>query len=215
MTLSNCCSSVKIEMDLSEPFDTVKVFRHGDPMWPLKLHHEKCTAKGGSALHWHYCSEKSVKLLTSADDIDIIGRTNRDVATAFSAIKRESTKMGLTVNDTKTKYMLSTSRYVLRINSRIIYIIGHYNPSVGIIDIVSHTTYVVCVNFMHKWRDLQFKVDSERQIFFEKLFLLLSEFLLEIFLFWCLLWSSQTLRPGARTLDIRVISRHTTSQSTA
>ena len=45
------------------------------------------------------------------------------------------------------------------------YIIGHYNPSVRIIDLVSHTTYVVCVNFMHKWRGLQFKVDSEQQIF--------------------------------------------------
>ena len=49
----------------------------------------------------------------------------------------------------------------------ITYIIGHYNPSVRIIDLVSHTTYVVCVNFIHKWRDLQFKVDSERQIFWE------------------------------------------------
>ena len=29
------------------------------------------------------------------------------------------------------------------------YIIGHYNPSAGIIDLVSVTTYVVCVNF-HK-----------------------------------------------------------------
>ena len=28
------------------------------------------------------------------------------------------------------------------------YIIDHYNPSVGIIDLVSHTTYVVCVNFI-------------------------------------------------------------------
>ena len=45
------------------------------------------------------------------------------------------------------------------------YIIGHYNPSVRVIDLVSHTTYVVCVNFIHKWRDLPFKVDSERQIF--------------------------------------------------
>ena len=45
------------------------------------------------------------------------------------------------------------------------YIIVHYNPSVRIIDLVSHTTYVVFVNFIHKWRDLQFKVDSERQIF--------------------------------------------------
>ena len=45
------------------------------------------------------------------------------------------------------------------------YIIGHYNPLARIIDLVSHTTYVVCVNFIHKWRGLQFKVDSERQIF--------------------------------------------------
>ena len=28
------------------------------------------------------------------------------------------------------------------------YIIGHYNPSVRIIDLVSHTTYIVCVNFI-------------------------------------------------------------------
>ena len=41
----------------------------------------------------------------------------------------------------------------------------HYNPSVRIIDLISHTTYVVCVNFTHKWRYLQFKVDSKRQIF--------------------------------------------------
>ena len=45
------------------------------------------------------------------------------------------------------------------------YIIGYYKPSVRIIDLVSHTTYVVCVNFIRKKRDLQFKVDSERQIF--------------------------------------------------
>ena len=45
------------------------------------------------------------------------------------------------------------------------YIIGHYYPSVRIIDLVSHTSDVVCVNFIHKWRDLQFKVDLEHQIF--------------------------------------------------
>ena len=58
------------------------------------------------------------------------------------------------------------------------YIIGHYNPSVRIIDLVSHTTYVVYVNFIHKWRDLLFEVDSERQTFWETFrgsFNLLSE----------------------------------------
>ena len=57
------------------------------------------------------------------------------------------------------------------------YIIGHYNSSVRIIDLVSHTTYV------HKWRDLQFKIDSERQLFWETFhgnFDLLSEFLPQI-----------------------------------
>ena len=63
------------------------------------------------------------------------------------------------------------------------YLIGHYNPSVRIIALVSHTTYVMCVNSMLKWWDLQFKVDSERQIFWETFhgnFYLLSEFLTEI-----------------------------------
>ena len=44
---------------------------------------------------------------------------------------------------------------------------GRIDPLYNVL--VSHTTYVVCVNFIHEWRDLQFKVDSERQIF-EKLF---------------------------------------------
>ena len=44
-----------------------------------------------------------------------------------------------------------------------IYIIGHSSPSVRIIDLASHITYVVCVNFLRKWRD-QFKVDLERHI---------------------------------------------------
>ena len=85
------------------------------------------------------------------------------------------------------------------------YIIGHYNPSVRIIDLVSYTTYVVCVNFRHKW---QFKADSERQIFWETFhgsFYLLSEFLPEIcweeiaeeilFVFRFVVWT------GTRTLE--------------
>ena len=37
--------------------------------------------------------------------------------------------------------------------------------------LVSHTTHIVCAYFIHEWRDLHFKVDSERQISFEKLFM--------------------------------------------
>ena len=83
--------------------------------------------------------------------------------------------------------------------------------------LASHTTHVVCVNFMREWWGLQFNVDSERQIF-EKLFhgnfYLLSEFLPEIcweevaeeifFVFRFDVW------PGTRTLAFRLISQHTT-----
>ena len=86
------------------------------------------------------------------------------------------------------------------------YIIGHCNPSVRIMDLVSHTTYVVCVNFIHKWRDLLFKVDSERQTWetFHGNFIYSLKFLPEIcweeiaveilFVFRFDLW------PGTRTL---------------
>ena len=60
----------------------------------------------------------------------------------------------------------------------LIHIICHYNPSVRIMN-ASCTTYNVCVNFRHESRDLQFKVDSERQIFEKPImaFYKLSEFL--------------------------------------
>ena len=49
-------------------------------------------------------------------------------------------------------------------------LIDHYNPPVRIIDLVSYTTYVARVKVANKWRDLQFIVESERQIF-EKFFM--------------------------------------------
>ena len=49
---------------------------------------------------------KSVQFRAYACDIDIIGRTMRDVTAAFSAIEQESVKMGLAVNEVKTKYRL-------------------------------------------------------------------------------------------------------------
>ena len=78
----------------------------------------------------------------------------------------------------------------------------------------------MCVNFIHKRRDLQLKVESERQIFWETFhgyFIFLSELLPEIcweeigeevlFVFDFDVW------PGARTLTLRLISQHTTLTS--
>ena len=51
-------------------------------------------------------------------------------------------------------------------------------------DLASYITHVVRINFIREWLDVQFNVDSERQIFFKKIchfrFPLVSEFLPEI-----------------------------------
>ena len=80
-----------------------------------------------------------------------------------------------------------------------------HNHSVRISDLVSHATDVVRVNFIHKWRYQQFKVDCERQIFWESFswqLYLPSEFFARNLLranrrrnnfrilFWCLAWGS-------------------------
>ena len=40
----------------------------------------------------------------------------------------------------------------------------HFSQAYGL---VSHTTHVVCFNFIREWRDLQFNVDFKQQIFWE------------------------------------------------
>ena len=47
--------------------------------------------------------QKSVQLLAYVDNIGIVWRTKRDITAAFKAIERESIKIGLAVNDGKTK----------------------------------------------------------------------------------------------------------------
>ena len=78
---------------------------------------------------------KNVHLLAYADNIDIIGRTMRDVTAVFSAGEQESAKMGLAVNEGKTIYMLSTSGVVPRMRSQI-------TPNSCNFDVVKKFTYL-------------------------------------------------------------------------
>ena len=75
------------------------------------------------------------------------------------------------------------------------YIIGHYNPLVRIIDLISHTTYDVCVNFMYKRRDLFLTNFSWQFLFTLRVFarnLLRENRRRNTFriLLWCLVWGS-------------------------
>ena len=107
-------------MDLTELSNTVRDFRQGDPLsCDLFNFVMKCVLRMAGVYRNGIIFQINVQLLIYADDINIIGHTKRDVAAAFNAIKWESTKMGLTVKERKTKYMLSTSRYMRRIDSQI------------------------------------------------------------------------------------------------
>ena len=64
-----------------------------------------------------------------------------------------------------SNYLSAGREYILPWLCHITYIIGYCNPSVRIIDLVSHITYVVCVNFMHKWRNIQLKAKNLWKIF--------------------------------------------------
>ena len=55
---------------------------------------------------------KSIMRLAYSDDVDIIGRSIREVEAAFSKFAEEARSIGLAVNESKTKLLLSTPRIV-------------------------------------------------------------------------------------------------------
>jgi hypothetical protein len=50
---------------------------------------------------------KETQLLAYADDTDIVGRRQSAVRDAYLALERESAKVGLKINEQKTKYMIA------------------------------------------------------------------------------------------------------------
>jgi hypothetical protein len=50
---------------------------------------------------------KETQLLAYADDIDIVGRIQSAVRNAYLALEGEAAKVGLKINEEKTKYMIA------------------------------------------------------------------------------------------------------------
>ncbi|GFU40834.1 reverse transcriptase domain-containing protein [Trichonephila clavipes] len=65
---------------------------------------EKCIRDSGldrSGTLWN----RSLQLLAYADDIDIMGRSEKAVKETFQALEISATNMGLAINEDKTKFM--------------------------------------------------------------------------------------------------------------
>jgi hypothetical protein len=50
---------------------------------------------------------KETQLFAYADDIDIVGRSQSAVRDAYVAMETEAAKVGLKINEEKTKYMIA------------------------------------------------------------------------------------------------------------
>ena len=54
----------------------------------------------------------SAKTQLLTDDVEIIGRAERNITTALTDVKKESANMAQSVNETKTEHTLLTNRDV-------------------------------------------------------------------------------------------------------
>ncbi|GBM36204.1 hypothetical protein AVEN_97571-1 [Araneus ventricosus] len=105
-SLSNVRCRIKIQNHLSESFTAERGLRQGDSLACLlfNLTLKKCIRVSGldrKGTLWN----RSLQLLAYADDIDIIGRSERAVKEAFRALEISATDMGLSINEDKTKIM--------------------------------------------------------------------------------------------------------------
>jgi hypothetical protein len=95
-TLKRVRCRVKIQKDLSDPFITERGLRQGDTLACLlfnialeKVVRDSGIERRGTIYH------KSVQVLAYADDLDIIGRSERAVREAFTKSDKEAQLMGL------------------------------------------------------------------------------------------------------------------------
>jgi hypothetical protein len=56
---------------------------------------------------------KSVQIIAYADDVVLIARTRRDLVEGFRSLESAAMRIGLRINQNKTKYMAMNSRRLL------------------------------------------------------------------------------------------------------
>lgn len=110
MTMAHVSSKVRINGRLSEPFDTCRGLRQGDPLATLLFNIvlEKAVRASGVDPNGTIFGRLR-QLLAYADDVDILGRNRSHVEEAFVALQAEAARLGLQVNVEKTKYMVAST----------------------------------------------------------------------------------------------------------
>lgn len=111
MTLKQTNYKVTSNACVSEKFSVNKGLRQGDPISTtlFNLTLEKVIRDTQLKTKGTIFNQR-VQVLAYADDIVIITRAKRTLIQAIQSLEREAKKMGLIINETKTKYMLLGKR---------------------------------------------------------------------------------------------------------
>jgi hypothetical protein len=106
LTIVTCC--VKIQNDCSESFETRQGLRQGDVLYTLLFNVVlEVIVRRTNLQTTGTIYNKETQLLAYADDIDIVGRSQSAVQDAYLALKGEAAKVGLKINEQKTKYLIA------------------------------------------------------------------------------------------------------------
>ncbi len=124
-TLKGTQSRVKLREDMSDPFEIKEGLKQGDALSTLLFN----VALEGAMRRAGIQTSRTlatgiVQILGFADDIDIVSRTQTGVVETFTSLQREAAKMGLVINESKTKYMKTGGASVPQPQANIVNICG-------------------------------------------------------------------------------------------
>lgn len=109
MTLTKNKGKVTIQGEMTDEFEIGRGVRQGDALSTIlfnivleRVVRNISINPGGTIFN------RMVQIMAYADDVVLISRSIQEMKTSFIQLEEESTKMGLRVNETKTKYMIAT-----------------------------------------------------------------------------------------------------------
>jgi hypothetical protein len=106
LTTVTCC--VNIQNDCSESFETRQGLIQGDVLSTLLFNVVlEVIVRRANLQTTGTIYNKETQLPAYADDIDIVGRSQSAVRNAYLALEGEADKVGLKINEQKTKYMIA------------------------------------------------------------------------------------------------------------
>lgn len=112
-TMEAVWCSVRVGGELSASFQTYRGLRQGDSLACLLFNFALEGAVRESGIQvGRTIFDSPVQILGYADDIDIVGRSLNAMTEAFRSLRCAAAKMGLEVNQSKTKYLITNPREI-------------------------------------------------------------------------------------------------------